>query len=121
MQPDHVVEYLSGRLNNAYDDFFGSLAHNQYAQLDENGWQISSDPGEKLDSGTDSRLDPLKAWLGQHIRTIKLPDLVIEVDNELQFSRHFMGQNDKECPDAEHICEILAAVMAHASERGTLY
>ena len=116
--PGAVAAYLTQRLNQAYDDFLGSLPENRYARLDEQGWQISSDPGEKLDSGTDDRLDPLKAWLGKHIRTIKLPDLLIEVDNDLQFSRHFMAATDKEHPSAEHVCEVLAAVMAEASEIG---
>ena len=33
---------------------------------------MTSDPTEKLDYGTDSSLNPLKEWLGKHIRTIKL-------------------------------------------------
>ncbi|WP_431064777.1 Tn3 family transposase [Methylotuvimicrobium sp.] len=117
--PGDIAPYLTKRLNHAYDDFLQSLPKNEYAQLDSQGWQITSDPGEKLDSGTDSRLNSLKAWLGQHIRTIKLPDLLIEVDNELQFSRHFMAEADKEHPAAQQVCEILAAIMAHASEIGT--
>lgn len=117
--PGDVAAYLTKRLNQAYDDFLQDLPQNQYAQLDDQGWQITADPSEKLDSGTDSRLNSLKAWLGQHIRTIKLPDLLIEVDNELQFSRHFMAETDKAHPDAQQVCEVLAAIMAHASEIGT--
>jgi hypothetical protein len=117
--PTDVAAYLTKRLNQTYDDFLQGLPQNPYAQLDDQGWQVTPDPGEKLDSGTDSRLDSLKAWLGQHIRTIKLPDLLIEVDNELQFSRHFMATADKENPDAQQVCEVLATIMAHASEIGT--
>jgi TnpA family transposase len=95
------------------------LPDNHYAQLDEQGWKIASDPKEKLDDGTDSRLDALKAWLGQHIRTIKLPDLLIDVDNDLHFSRCFMPAADQDHPSAQQVCEVLAAVMAHASEIGT--
>lgn len=119
LDPKQVPAYLTNRLNQAYDRFLQDLPKNRYAQVDTEGWKISSDPGEKLDSGTDNRLDSLKSWLGQHIRTIKLPDLLIEVDNELQFSRHFMTTTDKGSPDAQKVCEILAAVMAHASEIGT--
>jgi hypothetical protein len=117
--PGDVAAYLTKRLNQAYDDFLQDLPQNQYAQLDDQGWQITADPSEKLDSGADSRLDSLKAWLGQHIRTIKLPDLLIEVDNELQFSRHFIAEMDKAHPDAQQVCEVLATIMAHASEIGT--
>ena len=54
----------------------------------------------------------------ESIRTIKLPDLLIEVDNDLRFSRCFMPAADQEHPDAQHVCEVLATVMAHASETG---
>ncbi len=85
--------------------------------MDKEGWRISSDPTEKLDDGTDKNLN-LEGWLGEHIRTIKLPELLIEVDNDLRFSRCFMPAADQEHPEAQHVCEVLATVMAHASETG---
>ena len=118
VNPEEVPAYLKTRLNQAYDRFLERLPDNHYAGLNEEGWQISSDPTEKLDSGTDSTLNPLKAWIGEHIRTIKLPDLLIEVDNDLHFSRYFMPAADQEQPEAQHVCEVLATVMAHASEIG---
>jgi hypothetical protein len=116
--PDEVPAYLTDRLNRAYDRFLERLPDNHYAQLNEDGWQISSDPTEKLDDGTDKSLNPLKEWLGEHIRTIKLPDLLIEVDNDLRFSRCFMPAADRDRPEAQQVCEVLATVMAHASETG---
>ena len=116
--PDEVPAYLTGRLNRAYDRFLERLPDNHYAGLDEEGWRISSDPTEKLDDGTDKTLNLLKEWLGEHIRTIKLPELLIEVDNDLRFSRCFMPAADQEHPEAQHVCEVLATVMAHASETG---
>jgi TnpA family transposase len=116
--PDEVPAYLTNRLNQAYDRFLERLPDNHYAQLNEEGWQISSDPTEKLDDGTDKSLNPMKEWLGEHIRTIKLPELLIEVDNDLRFSRCFMPAADQERPEAQHVCEVLATVMAHASGTG---
>ncbi len=116
--PDEVPAYLTDRLNRAYDRFLELLPDNHYAKLNEDGWQISSDPTEKLDDGTDKSLNPLKEWLGAHIRTIKLPDLLIEVDNDLRFSRYFMPAADRDGLQAQHVCEVLATVMAHASETG---
>jgi len=116
VNPDQVPAYLADRLNRAYDRFLESLPDNRYAQLHEDGWQIASDPTEKLDYGTDRRLNPLKEWIGEHIRTIKLPELLIEVDNELRCSRYFMSATDQEHSEAQHVCEVLATVMAHASE-----
>lgn len=118
VNPDEVPAYLTARLNRVYDRFLERLPDNHYAQLDEEGWRISSDPTEKLDDGTDKTLNPLKEWLGEHIRTIKLPELLIEVDNDLRFSRCFMPAADQKHPDAQHVCEVLATVMAHASETG---
>ncbi|NRA87925.1 MAG: Tn3 family transposase [Rhizobiales bacterium] len=118
MNPDDVPAYLTNRLNNAYDRFLEKLPTNSYAQLNEEGWQISSDPTEKLDYGTDTSLNPLKKWIGQHIRTIKLSALLIEVDNDLKFSRFFMSAAHQENPTPQHICEILATHMAHACEIG---
>jgi TnpA family transposase len=118
VSPEEVPAYLTARLNRAYDRFLERLPDNHYAQLDEEGWRVSSDPTEKLDDGTDTTLNPLKEWLGEHIRTIKLPELLIEVDNDLRFSRCFMPAADQERPDAQHVCEVLATVMAHASETG---
>lgn len=116
--PEKVTPYLTQRLNQAYDRFLKGLPNNHYARIDDEAWKITADPNEKLDKGTDERLKPLKDWLGQHIRTIKLPDLLIEVDNDLQFSHHFIA-TDTHKPDAQQVCETLAAIMAHASEIGT--
>ncbi len=116
--PEKVASYLTQRLNQAYDRFLKGMPENHYARIDDEAWKITSDPNEKLDKGTDERLKPLKDWLGQHIRTIKLPDLLIEVDNDLQFSHHFIATNTHK-PDAQQVCETLAAIMAHASEIGT--
>ncbi|MDH5515554.1 MAG: Tn3 family transposase [Gammaproteobacteria bacterium] len=118
VNPNEVPAYLTDRLNRAYDRFLECLPDNHYAQLNDEGWQISSDPTEKLDDGTDKTLNPLKEWLGEHIHTIKLPDLLIEVDNDLRFSRCFMPAADQDGPQAQHVCEVLATVMAHASETG---
>ena len=48
-----VPTYLTERLNLAYDNFLESLPQNTYAQVDEDGWHLSTDPGEKL--GADSK------------------------------------------------------------------
>ena len=118
LDPEEVPAYLTNRLNKVYDQFLERQSNNHYAKLDEKGWQIASDPTEKLDYGTDTRLNPLKDWIGKHLRTIKLPDLLIEVDNELHFSRSFMSTTDQDHPEAQQVCEIMATVMAHASEVG---
>ena len=88
--PLEVADFLTRKLNKAYDYFLQMLPENPYARIEDEGWKIAADVGEKLDSGTDSRLDVLKDWLEKHIRIIKLPDLLIEVDNIVHFSHSFM-------------------------------
>jgi hypothetical protein len=47
------------------------------------------------------------------MRRVKLPELLIEVDNELGFTRHFLTPAQRQAPEPEDICTVLAAVMAH--------
>jgi len=114
--PAEARKYLTERLNTVYDRFLELLPNNPYVECNKEGWKTFSDPGEELDSGKAAALDPLKAWIGKHIRTIKLPDLLIEVDNDLHFTSSFIAPGKD--ASAEHICEIIAAIMAYACEVG---
>ncbi len=49
---------------------------------------------------------------------MKLPDLLIEVDNQLGFTRNFLTPAQREEPSPEDICAVLAAVMAHGCNLG---
>jgi hypothetical protein len=88
--PKQAVEYLVRRLGDAYDSFLKTAPTNSYAVVDEQGWHLSADSGEKLDQEAQERLTKLKSWLAQNMRRVKLPELLIEVDNELGFTRHFL-------------------------------
>ncbi len=50
---------------------------------------------------------------------IKLPELLIEVDNELGITRFFMSTAQQENPQADDICAILATIMAHGCNIGS--
>jgi hypothetical protein len=52
------------------------------------------------------------------MRRVKLPELLIEVDNELGFTRHFLTPAQRQGPKPEDICAVLAAVMAHGCNLG---
>ena len=52
------------------------------------------------------------------MRRVRLPDLLIEVDNDLGFTRHFMPPSRQPDPAPDEICVILAAVMAHGCNIG---
>ncbi|MBV8556346.1 MAG: transposase, partial [Planctomycetaceae bacterium] len=98
--------------------FLGSQPSNTYATVTEDGWKLSSDPAEKLDKAAEARLDDLKAWLAKHMRVIRLPELLIEVDNELDVTKHFLPLASQEKRTAEEICATIATIMAHGCNIG---
>jgi hypothetical protein len=125
--PKDVAYYLTNRLNQEYDDFLSSQPDNTYANVNSDGWQLSTDPAEKLDPSSETELDRLKSWLKKHMRAenqrmrqfeaeqseqIKLPELLIEVDNELRFTHHFMPAASREERRVDEVCAIIATIMA---------
>jgi TnpA family transposase len=116
--PTQIPEYLAHRLGDAYDRFLKTAPTNSYAVVDEEGWHLSVDPTEKLNLEAQDRLAHLKSWLAKHMRRVKLPELLIEVDNELGFTRHFLTPTQRQEPSPEEICAVLAAVMAHGCNLG---
>lgn len=118
MKAADVPEYLTERLDQAFDSFLESLPKNTYAQVDEDGWHLSTDPGQKLDSDSKQRLDALHHWLADNLRSTKLPELLIEVDNELNFTNSFMLPAQQDTRVADDVCTILATVMAHGCNIG---
>lgn len=113
-----VTEFLRSRLNQVFDKFLQKLPNNTYARLGEEGWQISKDETEELTTEKVSELEKIKKYLAKHMRIIKLPELLIQVDNELQFSRNFMNPKRQKKPNAGDICGVIAAVMAEGCNIG---
>lgn len=54
----------------------------------------------------------------KHLRDIKLPELLIEVDNELHFTNHFISPVRQIKREAEQVCAVLATIMAHGFNIG---
>ncbi len=107
-----VPSYLTGRLNTAYDAFLQSQTDNTFATVDERGWQLSTDPAEKLQESDEQKLIGLKNLLADQMRPIQLPQLLIEVDNALTFTRHFINPARREQRRTDDICSVLATVLA---------
>ncbi len=116
--PKDVADCLTKRLNTAYDLFLKTAANNSYATVDERGWHLSTDAAETLDAAAHTRLGDLRKWLTKHMRTMRLPDLLIEVDNDLRFTDHFMPPAQRGGRDAEDVCTLLAVVLAHGCNIG---
>lgn len=111
--PKDVGAYLTDRLSKAYDTFLVKQDSNTYAKVENGRWVLSVDPGEKFTADEESALNKLKDWLSQHMRTIKLPQLLIEVDNDLHFTQEFMLPHQQSAQEVEDICAIIASIMAH--------
>lgn len=113
-----VPGYLTKRLNQAYDLFLKTAPSNTYATVDKDGWHLSVDTAEKLDHEDQSRLDGLKDWLGARMRSVRLPDLLIEVDNDLRFTDHFLPPAQRGGRDPEEVCLLLATLMGQGCNIG---
>jgi TnpA family transposase len=113
-----VPGYLAERLNLAFDRFLEGLPENSYATIDEGGWQLSVDSAAQLDGAGKERLEAFRAWLAENLRDIKLPELLIEVDNELQFTQHFTPPVQQTQREADQVCAVLATIMAHGCNIG---
>ena len=116
--PLSVPDFLTQHLATAYDRFLATLPDNHFAHIDENGWLLNSDISEQLDKTSTQQLEVLRTWLSDHLRSIKLPELLIEVDNELHFTRHFLPSHQRHAPSAITICETIATIMAHGCNIG---
>lgn len=113
-----VPEYLTKRLNQAFDNFLEKLPTNSYAQVDKDGWNLSIDHSPQSSADVETKLAQLRNWLSEHMRTIKLPELLIEVDNDLHFTDHFMPVSQQGRRQAENICAILVTIIAHGCNIG---
>lgn len=111
--PKEIKAYLTERLNQAFDKFLGTEPHNTYAKVEQGKWIFSVDSAESLSWEEEKSLDTLKSWLKKHMRAIKLPQLLIEVDNDLNFTNHFMLPHQQHNRKVDDVCAILVSVMAH--------
>ena len=67
---------------------------------------------EQLDPQRLQDLAAMRRWLAARTRSIRLADLLIEVENDLAFSAHFHHPGERRM-DAEETCALLATIIAH--------
>ena len=118
LSPQDVPGYLKNRLQRAFDYFFAQEKGNTFASVDEDGWLLSRDPAEELTEAKQQGMEQLSQWLAQHMRTIKLPDLLIEVDNNLHFTSVFLPATRRNERTAGDVCAIITALMAYGCNIG---
>ena len=113
-----VEEYWKKRLDISYDQYFSNEKDNTYVKVVNDKWVLSKDKGTKLSEDENGKLKKLKKWISSNMRSIKLPDLLVEVDNELNFTEAFMPLNKKGIRLVEDICNIIVTIMAHGCNIG---
>ena len=89
---------------------------NRQVVFDDDGWRLKTDPAEHPDPAQSDSLVELHRWLDARSRSIRLADLLIEVENDLGFSVHF--QRPGERVDPGEVCALLAAILAHGCNLG---
>ena len=107
---------LKARLSDAFDRFLEGVPDNRQVVFDDDGWRLKTDPAEHPDPAQSDSLVELHRWLDARSRSIRLADLLIEVENDLGFSVHF--QRPGERVDPGEVCALLAAILAHGCNLG---
>ena len=111
------VEQLKARLADAFDRFLDGVADNRQVVFDDDGWRLKTDPAEPPDPTQSASLVELHRWLDARSRSIRLADLLIEVENDLGFSVHFHRPGEQRVDPGE-VCALLAAILAHGCNLG---
>jgi len=116
-EPGQATEQLKARLTQAFDGFLESVSDNRQVTFDEAGWRLKTDQAEQLEPGRAQDLAAMRRWLAARTRSIRLADLLIEVENDLAFSNHFHYPGETRM-DAQETCALLAAILAHGCNLG---
>ena len=117
VDPAAAVEQLKARLSDAFNRFLEGVADNRQVAFDDEGWRLKTDAAEQPDPAQSDRLAELHRWLDARSRSIRLADLLIEVENDLGFSVHFQQPGEKRVDPGE-VCALLAAILAHGCNLG---
>ena len=108
-----AAQFIDGRLRAAYGRFCEALPGNAHVTVKDDGaWRLGTDPSEDTD---DDGLAALHTWLDRRMRRVQLPDLLIEVDNALGFTRPLAPAGARSVRD---VCEAVAAVIAYGCNLG---
>jgi TnpA family transposase len=116
--PTEAATWLTQRLNAAYDRFLTALPANTSVTIDKEGWHLATDPAQVLSPADEAGLAALRAWLRDKIPTIRLPELLIAVDNDLDWTRHFLPRGRRDTRTADEVCQVVATIMAYGCNLG---
>lgn len=113
-----VRSYFTKRLAKAYEQYLNRESDNEYAKVVDGKWVLSPDSADVLPPERKKALEELKTWLGKKMRLIKLPELLIEVDNNIHFTEALVLPSKNKELSVDAIFGVLATVMAHGCNIG---
>ncbi len=116
--PKKAAAFLKERLNSAYDRYFELAPKNTFARVADGKWQLSAETATLLSPDEEAKLNDFSEWIEKRMRVIRLPDLLLEVNNDLNFTDPFIIPAGSENKYADDICGIIAAIMAHGCNIG---
>jgi TnpA family transposase len=116
--PKDVPAYLEDRLQQAFDFFLAREKGNPFARVGKEGWVLAADPADELSSAKQLQLEKLKTWLANNMRTIKLPDLLIEADNDLHFTDPYLPAARRLERNPDDVCAVLTTHMCYGLNIG---
>jgi hypothetical protein len=113
-----VPVYLENRLDEAFAYFREREKGNIFAKVGKDGWELSKDPAEELSAAKKQQVEKLKDWLSDNMRIIKLPDLLIETDNDLHYTDPFLPATRRHDRNPDDVCNILTTLMCYGCNIG---
>jgi len=113
-----VPAYLEKRLNASFDYFLKHEKNNTFAKIEKEEWLLSKDPAEEFSAEKKQKLEKLKNWLSENMRTIKLPDLLIETDNDLHFTDPYLPATRRNERNPDDVCNVLTTHMCYGCNIG---
>jgi TnpA family transposase len=118
LDPTAATASLTERLNAAYDRFLAALSTNTSVTVDNEGWHLSPDPAEPVSADVEAGITGLRTWLRDKVPTIRLPELLIAVDNDLNWVQHFLPVSRRATRTADEVCQVVATIMAYGCNLG---
>lgn len=116
--PTAVGPWLRTRLQEASARFLTALPTNTAVTIDAKGWRLGTDPADELTAEEEIEVTAVHRWVRDQSPTIRLPDVLIAVDNALHWTRHFLPPARQTPGTAEEVCQVVATIMAHGGNLG---
>jgi len=107
-----IPNYLKSILHRAIDQFVAMEKNNPYAKVENAQWALSVDEAQQFTDQEFDDLARLREFLKRNMRQIKLPDLLIDVDNDTHYTNYFLSYKQRQERNKEAIATVIVALMS---------